>query len=103
MIRHLTELVFILFTFAMTSCSPQAIASPTPTPNPFPGHVGWNTAVDIIHSGQVEMVVQLHSLDVTLILKDGTEIHKVEPTIDAVFQEIDKCGLPCSEIIMATE
>ena len=103
MIRHLTVLVFILFTIAMTSCSPQAIASPTPTPNPFPGQVGWNTAVDIIHSGQVEMVVQLHSLDVTLILKDGTEIHTIEPTIDAVFQEIDKCGLPCSEIILATE
>lgn len=103
MIRHLTVSVFIMFTFAMTSCSPQAKASPTPTPNPFPDQVGWNTAVDIIHSGQVEMVVQLHSLDVTLILKDGTEIHTIEPTIDAVFQEIDKCGLPCSEIILATE
>lgn len=103
MIRQLTALVFIMFTLAMASCSLKAIASPTPIPSPFPGQVGWNTAVDIIHSGQVEMVVQLHSLDVTLILKDGTEIHTIEPTIDAVFQEIDKCGLPCNEIIIATE
>ncbi len=103
MIRQLTVLVFNMFTFVMISCTPKAIDSPTPTPSPFQGQVGWNTAVDIIHSGQVEMVVQLHSLNVTLILKDGTEIHTIEPTIDAVFQEIDKCGLPCSEIIMATE
>ncbi len=87
----------------MASCSPQAIPSPTPTPNLFPGQVGWNTAVDIIYSGQVEIVVQLHNLDVTLILKDGTKIHTIEPTIDAVFQEIDKCSLPCSEIIIAME
>ena len=40
------------------------------------------------------MVAQLHSLDVTLTMKDGTEIHTVELSINAIFQEVDKCGHP---------
>jgi hypothetical protein len=70
---------------------------------PYPNDVDWETAVEILNSGDVEMVVQLHSLDVTLTLKDGTEINTVEPSIDAIFREVDKCGQPCREIILATE
>jgi hypothetical protein len=49
------------------------------------------------------MVAQLHSLDVTLTMKDGSQIDTVEPTIDAIFQEVEKCGQPCSQIVLATE
>jgi hypothetical protein len=49
------------------------------------------------------MVTQLHSLDVTLTLRDGSEIHTVEPTIDAIFEQVEACGWPCSQIILATE
>jgi len=70
---------------------------------PYPSEVDWNTAVEILNTGDVEIVTQAHSLDITLIMKDGSEIHTVEPTIDAIFAEIDRCGQPCSEIIMATE
>ena len=73
------------------------------TPTPYPSDVNWEAAVEILHTGEVEMVMQAHSLDVTLIMKGGSEIHTVEPTIDAIFAEIDQCGQPCSEIIMATE
>lgn len=72
-------------------------------PTPYPGEVDWETAVEILNTGEVEMVAQLHSLDVILTLKDGTEIHTVEPTIDAIFQEVEKCGQPCSQILLATE
>jgi hypothetical protein len=89
-------LIFTLF-LVLIACSP------TPTPTPYPSEVDWETAVEIIQSGQVEMIAQLHSLDVTLTMKDGSEIHTVEPFIDAVFQEVDKCGKPCSTIILATE
>jgi hypothetical protein len=51
----------------------------------------------------VETIFQLHSLDVTLTMKDGSEVHTVEPFIDAVFQEVDKCGKPCEDIILITE
>ena len=49
------------------------------------------------------MAVQLHSLEVILTLKDGTEIRTVEPTIDAIFEEVEKCGQPYSRIDLATE
>lgn len=70
---------------------------------PYPDEVDWETAVEILNTGEVEMVTQLHSLDVTLTMKDGSEIHTVEPTIDDIFAEIEKCGEPCSQIMMATE
>lgn len=72
-------------------------------PTPYPSEVDWETAIEILNSGEVEMVAQLHSLDVTLTLKDGTEIHTVEPTIDAIFQEVEKCGQACNQIMLATE
>jgi hypothetical protein len=72
-------------------------------PTPYPDEVDWDTTVEILNTGEVEMIVQLHSLDVTLKMKDGSEIHTVEPQIDAIFNEIDKCGEPCSQIVMATE
>ena len=72
-------------------------------PTPYPSEVDWETAIEILNTGDVEMVAQLHSLDVILTLKDGTEIHTVEPIIDAIFQEVDKCGQLCSQILLATE
>ncbi len=79
------------------------LAACSAPPTPYPEEVDWQTAVEILNSGNVEMVVQLHSLDVTLTMKDGSEIHTVEPTIDAIFAEIEKCGDPCSDIALATE
>jgi hypothetical protein len=72
-------------------------------PTPYPSEVDWKTAVEILNSGDVEMAAQLHSLEVILTLKDGTEIRTVEPTIDAIFQEVEKCGQPCAKMTLATE
>ena len=72
-------------------------------PTPYPGEVDWETAIEILNSGAVEMAAQLHNLTVTLVLKDGSEIRTVEPTIDAIFDEVEKCGKPCSGITLATE
>ncbi len=72
-------------------------------PTPYPSEVEWETAIEILNSGEVEMVAQLHSLEVFLTLKDGTEIRTVEPAIDAIFEEVQKCGELCSQIVLATE
>ena len=72
-------------------------------PTPYPSEVNWEIAIEILNTGDVEMVAQLHSLDVTFTMKDGTQIRTVEPTIDAIFHEVDKCGQPCSQIVLATE
>jgi hypothetical protein len=91
------QFLILLLILSLSACTTNA------TPTPYPNEVNWETAVRIIHSGQVEAVFQLHSLDVTLMMKDGSEVHTVEPFIDAVFQEVDKCGKPCGDIILITE
>ncbi len=80
-----------------------ACATEKPDPTPYPGEVDWETAIEILNSGEVEMVAQFHSLEVILTLKDGTEIRTIEPTIDAIFEEVQKCGQPCREVLLATE
>jgi len=69
----------------------------------YSGQVSWELAVEILHRGEVEAVFQLHNLEVTLVHLDGTSIKTVEPSIDAVFDEVDKCGQPCRNIMLATE
>ncbi|MDF1513341.1 MAG: hypothetical protein P1S60_05985, partial [Anaerolineae bacterium] len=63
----------------------------------------WEDAVVLIMEGQVEQVVQLHNLDVTLTLRDGSTLKTVEPQIDEVFDVIKRCGDSCSDMILATE
>jgi len=65
--------------------------------------VEWNEAITILNNGEVKSVMQTHSLDVTLILKNRTTIHTKEPRIDMIFDEIDKCGDLCKNLVMATE
>lgn len=100
---HLISILFILG--LLTACSSSAATQEIVTPDLLPcgEEVEWETAVEILHQGEVEQVVQLHSLAVTLILKDGCEIKTVEPVIDDIFNEVEKCGTPCSDMILATE
>jgi len=70
---------------------------------PYPSEVGWATAVAVLNSGDVATVTQLHSLEVILTMKNGTDITTVEPYIDAVFDEVQKCGELCGEITLVTE
>ncbi len=65
--------------------------------------VTWEEAIEILNSGEVVSVYQLHSLEVGLELEDGSMITTVEPRIDDIFHEVEKCGAPCQGIILATE
>ncbi len=94
-------LVLILLTACSNGANPQENGIPDPLP--CGEEVEWDVAVKILHQGDVEQVVQLHSLAVTLILDDGCEIETVEPVIDDIFQEVEKCGSPCENMILATE
>lgn len=95
-----TFLVLSLVALLLAACS---AGSAGETPTKLPDTVDWPTAVSLLQSGQVEQVVQLHNLTVTLTLKDGQQVKTVEPVIDAIFDEIQACGAPCSNIILATE
>lgn len=88
----------------MPTTTPITCPSPIPTVCPKERtQVRWDMAVEIIKSGIVVVVSQTHSLDVVLSLKDGTQFITKEPNIDAVFAVIDQCGLPCQDILQATE
>jgi hypothetical protein len=65
--------------------------------------IAWDDAVNLLMDGQVKQVAQTHALEVTLILRDGTEMKTVEPVIDAVFQVINECGDACQDMILMTE
>ncbi len=73
-------------------------------PGPGEGEtVDWETAVQLINSGQVTAVFQNHDLTVTLTTVDGRTLVTTEPSIDEVFNVIDECGEACSNISVATE
>lgn len=57
----------------------------------------------MILAGNVAQVMQAHSLEVHLVLKDGRELTTIEPGIDDVFDVVDQCGEVCKDIILATE
>lgn len=65
--------------------------------------VTWEQAIEILNQGDVEQVFQTHSLAVELLLKDGCTYNTVEPVIDDIFTEVEKCGAPCAGIMLATE
>ena len=65
--------------------------------------VSWEEAIEILNSDDVTAVAQLHSLEVTLQLRDGSIITTTEPNIDDIFHELDKCGSSCQDILRATE
>lgn len=95
-------IVLIISFILLAACSPVAWDG-NPDPLPCGESVQWDLAVQILNQGEVEQVVQLHSLEVTLILEDGCEIKTIEPVIDDIFLEVEKCGTPCEGMILVTE
>lgn len=65
--------------------------------------IEWSMAQGFILAGEVDKVVQTHSLQVTLMLKDGRSMITTEPAIDVVLDVIDLCGDPCNSIEIVTE
>jgi len=65
--------------------------------------ISWSEAIIILNNGQVKEVNQFHNLNVRLILEDETTMNTIEPKLDDIINEIEKCGDTCSNIIIATE
>ncbi|TMI16434.1 hypothetical protein E6H35_00105 [Candidatus Bathyarchaeota archaeon] len=79
------------------------VYSPLTQQPPNRHNVSWENAIAVLNTGQVMRVFQSHHLDVTLSLKNGTVMTTKEPTIDAIFHEIQRCGDPCRYIEEYTE
>lgn len=87
--------LIILCVFVLSACAP-ALPADGET-------ISWQAAISLLNDGQVTMVFQAHSLEVTLTLKNGATVKTLEPYIDAIFVEIQACGEPCAGIAQATE
>lgn len=74
-----------------------------PTMMPCDEEVPWNQAIEILKTGQVESIMQLHSLEVSFVLENGCLIRTIEPHIDDIFEEVRKCGELCAMIPLGTE
>jgi hypothetical protein len=85
----------LLSLFLLSACAPVLPTDGATVP--------WDQAVELLRSGQVTMVVQLHSGDVSLTLDNGAVVHTVGPHMDAIFAEIQACGSPCADIVQAME
>ncbi|MBN1451788.1 MAG: hypothetical protein JW963_12295 [Anaerolineales bacterium] len=69
----------------------------------WPAEISWETAILILNTGRVIEVVQSHNLDITLTLADGNQIKTIEPALDDIFREVERCGYICSAISLITE
>ncbi|MCC2631191.1 MAG: hypothetical protein K0S38_1000 [Candidatus Paceibacter sp.] len=65
--------------------------------------ISWQQAKDFISSCSVKMVMQTHTLDVYLTMKDDTNLRAVEPMIDDVFKVVHAAPKECGNIGLATE
>lgn len=65
--------------------------------------ISWSHAVELLNAGQVTMVVQLHSGEVHLTLTNDAQVSTQSPYLDAIFDEVQACGEPCADIVLAME
>lgn len=59
----------------------------------------WEEVVEALKTGHVKMISQFHDLTVRVTLDNGTVFTAKEPKVDAIFEEIRKCGAACKGII----
>ena len=62
-VQVMSGLLFLLCALLLLGCGGAQIE-----PTPYPSEVDWETAIEILNSGEVEMAAQLHNLTVTLTL-----------------------------------
>jgi hypothetical protein len=101
--KQLIKGVLLILTIVLAACSSNGEPTPQPGDEGYPSEVKWEEAVELLYTGDVVGVTQLHNLTVTLEMKDGSQVKTIEPEIDAIFREIEKCGRPCEGMWLATE
>ncbi len=63
----------------------------------------WVQVSNEIKNCNIAEIMQTHSLDVYVTLKDGTKLHTVEPSIDEVFRVFDGVRANCPNVRLGTE
>lgn len=77
---------------------------PPPISIPKSGQIAWNEVEKLFEDCQVTEIMQTHSLEVTLKLKNGSTKTTIEPKIDEVFRLHSEVAADCDhDIILGTE
>lgn len=87
--------LFAVLAFILCACAPSLPADGTT--------ISWAQAVDLLRGGHVTMVAQLHSGEVHLTLTNDAVVSTMSPYPDAIFDEVQACGQPCANIVLAME
>lgn len=66
-------------------------------------YIAWEGAKKLIQNCNVKSVMQSHNLDISIELKNGTNLKSVEPKIDDIINISVDSQSNCGKIIMATE
>jgi hypothetical protein len=88
--------LLLFLSFLLSSCAPAALPANGAA-------ITWAQVVDLLRGGHVTMVAQLHSGEVRLTLTNGAEVSAMSPYMDAIFDEVQACGAPCADIVLAME
>jgi hypothetical protein len=92
--KPLRDTIILLLAYAtVTACSRK----------PETRSVSWGEAENLIREGKIERVVQSHSLDVSIVAKNGSIYHTVEPKIDDVIRIVSEVDPTGKKITIATE
>jgi predicted small lipoprotein YifL len=95
----------------VTYPAPQALENPTAEviasgAYPAPGageEISWDEAKTMILNGEINRVMQAHTMVVTLFTKDGRVLVTIEPNIDDVLTVVEECGDVCKDTTVVTE
>ncbi len=78
---------------------PQAQPKPSADPN-----TNWDYAKSLIENCRVTEVVQAHSREVYLKLKNGSTVNTIEPNLDDIFEIVRNSSQKCGEgVVIGTE
>ena len=73
---------------------------------PAPGsgeEISWENAKTMILNGEINQVMQAHTLVVTLFTKDGRVLVTIEPNSDDVLKIVEQCGDAFKDTTVVTE
>jgi len=65
--------------------------------------ISWEKAQELVSGCRAENVFQTHSLEVTVVLKNGVKLKAIEPRIDDIMSIAVSALERCGNIVIGTE
>jgi hypothetical protein len=63
--------------------------------------IPWERAIGYLYKGEVAEVSDLEAEEISLTLKDGQRVMTAQPMLGSIIREIENCGPPCVDVVLA--